>query len=825
MTDTRRPGPLEGIRVLDLAGPLAEATGRVLADLGAEVVKVEPPGGCASRFTAPFEDGREGDADGSLFWRAWGLGKKSVVLDLHDAGDRERFLALADGADVLIESFTPGAMEALGLHADALLERNPALVYVSVTPFGQTGPEAKSPATDLTISAAGGLMDLQGDGDRPPLPVGHPEASCHAAVQAAADALLALWGRQRDGRGQHLDASMQAAVVWTLLFATGFSAMQGQEKPGAGESRGTPTELFPGVAIPDRARTKDGFAVMTLVLGEVGAKSFGSMMRWAAECGGLDEDLAGHDWSIFFQLLGEGKLAAPDIARGFEQFVAFLGTRTKAEIQERALAESWLIGPAWDAAELLADPQLAARDYWTDVAGTTHCGPFAKLSATPIVYRGPAPALGADQALVDAPQRTPAAPLARVSETRASLLEGLKVADFSWVGAGPLVSKDLANLGATVVHVESEKHVDPLRVIPPWTDGVPNLSTGHTAANFNQSKLGLALDLNTDGGREAALRLVDWADVVVESFTPGTAARLGLDYATLRQRRPDVVMLSSCMRGQTGPEAAYTGFGLQGAGLAGFVAITGWPDRLPSGPWGAYTDFIAPRFSLAALAAALHHRDRTGEGQYVDLSQIEAALHFIEPVVLDYTVNGRVTGLRGLDSDRACPHGAFPAAGVHRYVAIAVETPEQWRALQERVPALESETGCEALDARLARKARLEEELAAWCAGQEPFALAESLRRAGVPAWVVMRGTDLHRDPQLLARDFFVELDHPRIGPMRYDGAVTRFSRTPARPTRAGPSVGQDTFEVMSGILGYGDEEIAELAGAGGLGQHLGAGQ
>ena len=180
-------------------------------------------------------------------------------------------------------------------------------------------------------------------------------------------------------------------------------------------------------------------------------------------------------------------------------------------------------------------------------------------------------------------------------------------------------------------------------------------------------------------------------------------------------------------------------------------------------------------------------------------------------------MNGRVAGLRGMESDRACPHGAFAARGVHRYVAIAVEDEAQWRALQGLVPALAAQSNCDALEARLARKAELEEDLAAWCADQEPFALAKRLREAGVPAYVVLRGTDLHRDPQLAAREFFVELDHPRIGPMRYDGAVTRFSRTPARPTRAGPAVGQDTFEVLSDLLGFGEDEIAELAAGGAL--------
>ena len=212
--------PLTGIRVLDLATGYCEITGRLLADVGAEVIKIEPPGGHPSRRMPPFVDGREGELDGSLHWAAYGIGKRSVVLDLDGEADRERLRELARGADVLVESMEPGALAAMGLGYEDLSALNPALVYASISPFGQTGPHAHRPATDLTLQAAGGLVSMQGDPDRPPIPVGFPQAGLHAGVQAAADVVVALNERDDSGLGQHLDTSMQACVVWTLLSST-----------------------------------------------------------------------------------------------------------------------------------------------------------------------------------------------------------------------------------------------------------------------------------------------------------------------------------------------------------------------------------------------------------------------------------------------------------------------------------------------------------------------------------------------------------------------------------------------------------------------------
>ncbi len=807
-------GALSDIRVIDLAGPLAEMTGRTLADLGAEVIKVEPPGGCESRRLPPFDATTNCTGGESLYWRAFGRGKHSVVLDLDAATDRATFDELVRGADIIVVSDPPSALDARGLGPESIAALNASMLYVSVTPFGRTGPEAESPATDLTLAAAGGFLNCQGDRDRPPVPIGVPETSHSAAVQAAADAVCALFERDRSGLGQVLDASMQAAAVGTLLYIVGFG-VQGLDAPAMGDDRADPATNAIGLTIPVFARTADGFLGMTLLMGKPGARSLGRMMAWAGAEGGLDADLAEHDWSEMVTLIMSGSITPGDAQRGIDQLVAFFGTRTKHEIHDRGVAGRWLVAPAKTAEDLLADSQLVAREFWVDVEGTPHPGPFAKLSRTPIRYDRPAPALGADQQVV-AQLRTPSAPPPSTG-ARPPIFEGLKVADFSWVGAGPLISRELSNLGATVLRMESESHIDPLRIIPPWKDGVPDHRTGHCMANFNQSKLGLALDLGVPEAREVIDRLVGWADVVIESFVPGTAARFGLDADTVLARRPDMVMMSSCMRGQTGPERGYTGFGLQGAALAGFVAVTGWADRMPAGPFAAYSDFLAPRFSLAALAAAIRHRRRTGEGQYIDLSQVEAAMHVIAPMILDYAVNGRVAGLRGTDSDRACPHGVYRTAGTERYVAIAVESAAQWRALRAATPGLAGFDTPEfdSLEHRISRRIDIESALTDVFVEEDRLELAARLRTAGVPAYAVLRATDLVTDPQLAHRGHFVELDHPVIGPQRYEAAVTRLSATPHRPTHAGPAIGQHTHAALSTRLGYTDDEITELAAAG----------
>ena len=778
--------PFEDIRVIDTTSRWGELAGRILAEIGAEVVKVEPPGGCESRRLPPFANGD------SLYWAALGVGKRSVVAE-----DATAFLS---EADVFIESgFTPG-----------VAERFPHVVHASITPFGCDGPAAQLPATELTIEAAGGLIGLQGNPDRPPLPMGAmPQAAFHVGAQAAADIAIALYWRDVSGTGQHLDVSGQTAVVWTLMNATGFPPNTGANPPGTSELRGSgPPLVAAGLKLPGIVRCADGYAMLRLQMPILGERTMNDLLRWAEEAGAeVPAAVRGRRFDRWLSELRDGALDAATASAAAEVCRSFVSTQTKQTLQRFSAERGLTLAAIHDVADLLADPHLKTREFFAEIDGLPHPGPFAKLSRTPLQRGSAAPALGE----LDKPAPRPPRP--SVGGSTASPFAGIKVADFSWVGVGPMMGKALADHGATVVRIESPGRLDLLREAPPFKDGVPGPNRSQFYANFNTSKLGMTLDLKTAPGRELATRMAGWADVVIESFTPGTMARFGLDYATLAADRDDLVMLSTCMRGQFGPERGYSGFGNQGAAVAGLFNLVGWPDRPPCGPWGAYTDFISPRFGTAALVAALRHRRRTGLGQYIDLSQVECGTRFLAPAVLDYAANGHIVQALGQGSPLACPHGVFPASGHERYVAVAVETPAQWNALTHIV-----DLGC-TFDDRFQHADAVYAALAAWLADLEPFAAAERLQRAGVPAYAVMRPSDLYEDAQLRHREFFVTLNHAEMGSTPYDGPATRYSATPQHLRSAAPTLGQHNAQVMREMLGMSKAEISRFAGDGAFGE------
>jgi len=395
-------------------------------------------------------------------------------------------------------------------------------------------------------------------------------------------------------------------------------------------------------------------------------------------------------------------------------------------------------------------------------------------------------------------------------------LADVKILDFTWVMAGPAATRVLADYGATVVRIESSRRLDTGRTIGPFHDGQPGLEHSGFFQNVNAGKLGLTLDLSQDAGRAVILDLVRWADVVTESFSPKAMRAWGFDYASLRQVKPDIIMLSTCLMGQSGPLAQFAGFGNLAAALSGFFSLTGWPDRPPAGPFGAYTDYVAPRFTAVAILAALDYRRRTGQGQYIDQSQAESALHFLTPALLDYTVNGRCQERMGNSDAHLAPHGVYPAAGTDRWLAIAVSTDAQWQALCDVMgrSALGHDPRFATPAARLEHREALDTLLTVWTQEHDAHVAEAALQARGVPASAVQNSQELCSDPQLLHRGHLVQLPHPLHGTTTIEGARFRLSRTPARIERAAPMLGQDNLRVLETILGYSPERIAALTAA-----------
>ena len=386
-----------------------------------------------------------------------------------------------------------------------------------------------------------------------------------------------------------------------------------------------------------------------------------------------------------------------------------------------------------DAADLLRDEQLAARAFFAATheprlgREVNRCGAFAGLSATPLAAPRSAPRLGEGGPEAVREWSAPRAPTVPRAHRP---LRGLRVIDFAWVVTGPITGRLLAEFGADVIRVESARRLDPGRTLQPWAEGKAGLNRSQMFANANAGKRSVTLDLARPEACDLARRLVAGADVVIESFTPGTMGRWGLDYASVRALNPGIIYLSTCQQGQTGPHASYRGYGSLAAALAGFYTVTGWPDREPSIVYGAYTDFIAHHFASAAVLAALDHRARTGEGQHIDISQRETGLHFLAPEILEYTVNGRVAGRRGNAVDHAAPHNAYPCAGDDRWCVIACQTDAEWRALTGLMgdPDWSRDQRYGSLAGRKRHEAELDRHIAAWTSAQDAHALMQQLQ-------------------------------------------------------------------------------------------------
>jgi benzylsuccinate CoA-transferase BbsF subunit len=397
------------------------------------------------------------------------------------------------------------------------------------------------------------------------------------------------------------------------------------------------------------------------------------------------------------------------------------------------------------------------------------------------------------------------------------LFAGTTILEFGGGAAGPVATRYFADHGATVIRVESRQRPDFLRTLRLTPDSPGGLDGAHHFAVLNANKLSVALNLSRPEGVAVARRLALWADAVAENFAPGAMAKWGLDYASLVKDRSDLVMISTCLNGQSGPERHYPGFGGQGSALAGFNHLTGWPDREPVGPFGTITDSLSPRFAALLLASALLHRRRTGQGQHIDLAQVEAGIVCLTESILSYTANGEVLTRMGNRSRHAAPHGVFPCASTDRWVAIAVHDDDDWRRLVRVLgePAWATDPALATTAGRLARAGEIEDRLAEWTRGERAAEIADRLQAAGVDAAPVEDFADLHADPQLAHRAHFRPVDHAVLGRHPVETHAIRFSAMTPRIHSPAPRLGEHTAHVLRDLLGMPAEEFARLGEAG----------
>ncbi len=822
--------PLSPYRVLDLTEGGFNWCGKVLADFGADVIKVEPPGGSPTRERGPFVGGVPGP-DRSLFWAAYCVNKRSIVLDLESDPDVDRLRSLARDADILIESSQPGHMSDLGLGYQDLSTDNPGLVYTSISPFGQTGPYSSYLAPDLVAWSMGGMQYICGDEDRPPVRVSAPQAELHAAAQALAGTMAAFWHRQMTGEGQHVDVSMQIAVMWTLMNATPFPPLHRTNLERAGTHRSTGF-----VSVRQVFGCKDGYLTVMQA-----PRTLRPLTAWMAE----EDSTLGwllaidwEDWNLAAAIARNDQLAIDRFAAVQRAVEDFLATRTKREVYLRAIDDGMLIAPCQTVEDIAQSVQLDARDFWRSIEypalgrDLEQLGPFIKMGESPIEVRRPAPSVGEHNSEVrDGVAARPAGTTghARSSPRRPKVMpfDGLRVLDFTWVGVGPITTKHLADFGADVIRIESVSRPDVLRNAAPFKAAEPGINRSQFSANYNTSKRGLGLNLASEEGRSIARRIIeDWKpDVIAESFTPRVMTGWGLGYSDVRKLVPDVVYFSTCQQGQTGPHSKYAGFGQLAGSLAGFYYVTGWPDRDPAGPYGAYSDFINPPNAAAAIVAALEFRRRTSKGQHLDLSQYECATHFLAPYIMDNITNGTVRERRGNHDDVSAPHNVYQCADRERsytgvgpsWIAIAVTDDAQWTSLCDSMerPDLRDDPRFATAELRRERSSILDTQIGEWTRDKDARALMGRLQASGVPAGMVQSQADLWEDPQVEHRGFFQWLDHAECGMMPYDGLAYHLSKTPGALRMPQALVGQHNKEILGEILGFDDDEIANLVADG----------
>ncbi len=798
---------LNNLKVLEFAqevsGPYC---GKLFADLGAEVVKVEPPEGDPSRSYGPFPDQISHPEKSALFLYL-NSNKKGVILDLNQEDQRKRFGELIQWADILIDNHSPEVLEQHGFGWDQLQQLNAGLIYLSITPFGRTGPRSRVKGGELTVSHGGALANLLPARsvkiDLPPVKMGGFFAGYHGGLAAALAGLALFIGLTESGHGRIIDISLEEvvlALVSPVVASTRYHGTTWSRVPDRPPAMG-------------RMETSDGY----VVLGAADDHHF----RAFRELMGKPEWAASDRWDDRFYRMNH----LMDIAPLME---AWMLHQKKDDIHHRAAKAKIPIGPFNTAADLMVDEQYRARGYFVEiehpVAGKyTYPGWPYRMTASPPGIERPAPLLGQHNNEIFGstgvlPKKTtPAGTTPRISESSRLPLEGIRVLDFSWVWAGPYGGRALAELGAEVIKIEGHKRSDLTRrsVVWPLSDAVPtkvrpNQGLGNITVNLN--KKSLTLDLSKPEGVRIARQLAAQSDLVIDNMRPGAMDKLGLGYDELRKVRRDIIVATLSSRGYGGPHTDYLGFATIHQAVGGVAYISGHPESHPTHGTPGDADLMNGLTLAYACLAALNHRSKTGEGQFIDFSQCEGVSSLIGETLLGYAMTGRIQERMGNKHDFYCPHNVYPCWGVDRWMALEVHSDREFTILGQIIsrPELAQDPRFIDMASRKQNEAELDRIIESWTSLRDRDWMVNEICAAGLAASPSREARDVYADPHFRKRNVFLPIEHPEIGHLEIVDTPWKISGL-QKPGRHAPLLGEHNEYVLKELLGLSDREIKEL--------------
>ncbi|MGH7848230.1 MAG: CaiB/BaiF CoA transferase family protein [Candidatus Binatia bacterium] len=791
------PGALAGLRVLDLTGRMGGYCGKLLANLGAEVVLVEPPGGDPMRREGPFKNDVP-HAEGSLSFAARHTNKRGIVLDLEIEEGRQTLCRLAAGADALIEDRGPGHLERIGLGYSMLQAINPALVMTSITGFGLSGPYRDFKAPSIVAFAMGGLMAVCGHPGKAPL-AGPCDVAYHlGCIHAAFGTLLALYNRRGSGNGDHVEVSLQDVLVADpfLKLITRYS-VNGEIQQRTGHSQAT--------TVADTYKCKDGY--IRLFVNQ--ADHWRRFVEWLGSPAELTDPKLENVQNRFplrpllDQLIEERTM-------GYEKKKFF------EEMQSQRLAAAPIHAPS----EFLKDEQTQHRRYVVEV-NHSYLGrhripgdPYW-LSESPWRVERAAPLIGEHQPAITQDFASPSPWLSELAHSHdhphgahSLPFQGIRVVAFPTGVVGPSLTSLLADQGAEVIAIESGQ------TAPRNVHRGQRYQVASDVVNARNKKR-VSINMKTSEGREIAARLIARADVLAENFSARVMASWKLDYPRVREICPDIIMASLQAFGNSGPRKEYVSFGPILLAFSGMTYL--WRDPEVERPGAAsqtaFPDYIAPSFGALAILAALHYRARTGKGQYIDLSQAETAASMIGPAYLESLLNNREPQPQGNFSSSAAPHGCYRCKGDDRWCVISVQTQEEWDRFCDVVghPEWRSDPRFADLRARVAHRKELNALVETWTAKFTPYQVMQILQRDGVGAGAVQTAEDLYRDPHLRERGFAQEVYHSSAGWITQVGPTVWLSQKPDSLRYESHEPGQDNEAVLGELLEIPSEKVKAL--------------